>query len=398
MQRLVLGLMLVLATSACGDEEPVGPDRPEPLVTTCGRWLVDAEGKRVKLAGVNWYGASDTEHVVGGLDRVPLEQVVQTIVDLGFNSVRLPFSHEMLHLEEPVLLEHVAANDELIGKTPLEIYDAVVEALTGAGIFVIINSHTTHAMWCCSLDNDGAWYSSSYSEEQFISDWEMLSARYAQNPGVIGADLRNELRPALDPGGVIVPSWGGGGVSDWHAAATRTGNRVLAQNPNLLIVIEGLDSADNLTGVRDLPVVLERPNRVVYQSHQYEFFPSPPGDYQNPYGSMSAAELEQASHDKWGYILESGYPYTAPVVLGELGAASQTEWLTNLEAYMQKTDIDFMYWPLNGGPKASGDSEPYGLLEDDWTTVRADARLPALKALQAPRQGPGIDRDVGECE
>jgi endoglucanase len=361
------------------------------LVTTCDRWIVDGEGHRVKLAGVNWYGASDTEHVVGGLDVVPISAVVQTIVDLGFNSVRLPFSHEMLAVTTPAEPQHIAANPELSDKTPLEIYDAVVEALTAAQIFVILNSHTSHAMWCCSLDDDGVWYTADYDEERFMSDWEMLAERYAHDPFVIGADLRNELRPAFGEQGVVVPSWGGGGATDWHDAATRAGNRVLAKNPNLLIIVEGLDSADNLTGVRELPIVLEVANRVVYQSHQYAFFPTPPGDFQNPYGDMTAAELEQASHDKWGYILEPGEAYTAPVLLGEFGADSQNVWLDNLEAYMRQIDIDFTYWPLNGGPKASGDSEAYGLLEDDWTTVRSDARLSELQSLQMPTQGPGID-------
>src|SRR5690349_19750780 len=61
-------------------------------LSTCGRWIVDQDRRRVKLAGVNWYGASDVKHVVGGLDRMTLERIVGTIVELGFNSVRLPFS------------------------------------------------------------------------------------------------------------------------------------------------------------------------------------------------------------------------------------------------------------------------------------------------------------------
>jgi endoglucanase len=389
--RALLPLLFLLGGSGCGHDEPTRAAGPDPLVTTCGRWLVDGEGRRVKLAGVNWYGASDTEQVVGGLDVVPIASVVQTIVGLGFNTVRLPFSHEMLATDAAVAEEHIAANPELFGKTPLEAFDAVVEALTEAEIFVLLNSHTSHAMWCCSLDQDGVWFTADYDEERFMSDWEMLAERYAQNPFVIGADLRNELRPAFGEQGIIVPTWGGGGAADWHDAATRAGNRVLAKNPNLLIIVEGLDSADNLTAVGDLPIVLEVDHRVVYQSHQYAFFPTPPGDFEHPYGDMTAAELEQASHDKWGYLLQAGRPYTAPVLLGEFGAESQNAWLSNLEAYMAEIDVDFTYWPLNGGPKASGDSEPYGLLEDDWTTVRSDARIGALQALVEPTRGPGID-------
>src|SRR5207247_2102950 len=111
-------------------------------------------------------------------------------------------------------------------------------------------------------------------------------------------------------------------------------------------------------------VVLSAANRVAYEAHQYGFFPSPPGDTSHPYGGMDAAGLRAASYAKWGYILDPGQTYTAPVLLGEFGDSTETDWLVNLEAYMRDLDLDYTYWPLNGGPKANGDSEPYGLLED----------------------------------
>ena len=41
---------------------------PMPL-STSGRYIVDAHGRRVRLAGVNWYGAHEDDGVVSGLDR-----------------------------------------------------------------------------------------------------------------------------------------------------------------------------------------------------------------------------------------------------------------------------------------------------------------------------------------
>ena len=113
---------------------------------------------------------------------------------------------------------------------------------------------------------------------------------------------------------------------------------------------------------------------------------------------MDAAGLKAASYGKWGYIMDQGQPYTTPVLLGEFGSSSQNAWMDNLEAYLVELDMDYTYWPINGGPKASGDSEPYGLLEDDWTTVRRDGRIEALKTLQKATRGPGIDGPVGVCD
>ena len=269
--------------SASADAPGGGPRLP---LSTCGRWIVDRDGRRVKLAGVNWYGASDTKHVVGGLDKVALEQIVATIRELGFNSVRLPFSNVMLHVQEPAQPADLAANPALVGRTPLQVFDAVVEALTGAQLYVVLNNHTTHAMWCCGYDDDGLWFTSDYPEEKWLADWEMLTTRYAGNAWVIGADLRNELRPARTNGTIFptLVTWGGGGRTDWAAAAKRAGDRLLALNPDLLIFVEGIDSADNLTAVRRAPVFLDRPNRPVYEAHQYSFFPSLPATSPAPTG------------------------------------------------------------------------------------------------------------------
>jgi len=84
-----------------------------------------------------------------GLDRVPLAQVVAQFRAIGINSVRLPFSDEMLHDQRPVTDAAVAANPGLRGLTPLQVYDAVVAALTGAGLAVTLNNHTNTTRWCC---------------------------------------------------------------------------------------------------------------------------------------------------------------------------------------------------------------------------------------------------------
>lgn len=392
------------AEDASHDVVTTGAGVPEALpLSTCGRWIVDAQGRRVKLAGVNWYGANDVKLVVGGLAKVSLSSVVIKIRDLGFNSVRLPFSNEMLH-STTAITDAVAANPTLRGKTALEVFDATVEALTRAGLLVVLNNHSTHAMWCCNYDDDGLWYTGDYSEEQWIADWELVAQRYAANPRVIGADLRNEIRIAKPVTGIFprVPNWGGGDANDWRAAATRAGDRIAAKTPGWLIIVEGLNSADDLTAVGGNPIVLKTPRKLVYSAHQYGFFlpglPAIPG-VGGTYETMDAGQLSAASQKQWGYLTEPARPFTAPVWLGEFGdgATADPKWLTNLAAYLHETDVDWAYWAINGGPKASGDPEPYGLLEDDWTTVRDDWRLSTLRPLQSATRGPGIAGSAETC-
>ncbi len=367
--------------------EPLNPLGPSVPLRTEGRYIVDADGQRFKLASVNWYGASDIHYVVGGLDTAPLGDIVASIRALGFNSVRLPFSNEMLHAEvvDPA---HVAANPELVGLSPLEVYDAVVEALTDAGIVVLLNNHTTHAQWCCFLDTDGLWFTNDYTEEQWIDDWVMLVRRYAREPYVVAADLRNEVRVSTNGG---TPRWNED-PNDWRAAAMRAGNRILAENPDMLVVVEGINFPRvHLQGVADAPVVLDVPGRLVYAAHNYGFIGP---TLSTTYGEMDWPTFEAQMDLEWGYVVEEGHPYTAPVWVSEFGESGELDsspWFDNLIRYLREGDFDFAYWALNPGPKPSGEDEAYGLLEPDWVTPLDDFRTQALMEIAAPTTGPGVD-------
>ena len=100
-------------------------------LSTNGRFIVDAHGKRVRLAGVNWYGASEDLGVPAGLDRTDRNTLAELIAAQGFNCVRFPFSLWMLDQITPVPQQYLAANPGLHGFTPIEVYDACVKALTG---------------------------------------------------------------------------------------------------------------------------------------------------------------------------------------------------------------------------------------------------------------------------
>ncbi|MDQ0935839.1 hypothetical protein [Streptomyces turgidiscabies] len=110
-----------------------------PPLSTRGRWIVDADGDRFKLRSGNWHGASDTwngsgspdtdaDHHAGensgrmplGLDRAPMAEIIAGFQEIGINSVRLPFSNEMIHDSRPVTDESVAANPSLRGQKPLQ--------------------------------------------------------------------------------------------------------------------------------------------------------------------------------------------------------------------------------------------------------------------------------------
>jgi endoglucanase len=363
-----------------------------PLETT-SRWIVDSNGKRFKLASVNWYGAEEKDFVVAGLDFQDVHTIARAIRALGFNAVRLPFSNELVETDPVIADARLAANPSLLGETALAVMDAVIDALAEEGLVVILDDHMSDADWCCSTtDGNGLWYNAAYPESSWIADWRTMATRYLSQPAVVGADLRNELR-ASDAG---TPTWGGSDSTlDWHGAAERGGNAVLGVNPNLLVIVEGLNYSNDLTGAYSLPVVLPVANRLVYSPHDYAF--------DHPSG-VSASDLATDLGDEWGYILNQGQSYTAPIWVGEFGtcntsascvsgASDQGGWFAGFAAYLNDADIDWAYWAING-TEASGTGrtlgapETYGVLDVTWTTSASPALTSALQSLQPATQGP----------
>ena len=279
------------------------PDRGAPSVRvplhTQGRWIVDRRGDRVKLASVNWFGAESAEFVVGGLDKQPLSRIVRLIKRGGFNSVRLPWSNQLVEQNPVVSADLLAANRRLQGKRALDVLDAVIREAGRQGLMVILDNHRSRADWCCDEDHgDGLWYTREYPESAWIADWRTIARRYRHSKHVVAAELRNEIRPdpSLAPGPTTA-TWGDGDpLTDWRAAAERGGDAVLAANPRLLVIVGGTEYQGNLTGVAEDPVRLRRPHRVVYAPHDYRWFHS--NEELADYGAFKR-KLDQ----RWGYLL-----------------------------------------------------------------------------------------------
>lgn len=346
-----------------------------------GRDIVDANGRRFRLASVNWYGASDELFVPGGLEVRHRDDIARAIRRMGFNSVRLPYSDEMVVANPPILPHLLAANPDLAGSRALDVFQAVVEALTAQGIAVIVNNHITSATWCCGADPCDAGWANDHlppmlcrvrqTEAEWVAHWETVMARFVDNPLVIGADLRNEVR------GV----WGTMTWDMWARAAERAGNALLALRRDWLIVVGGTESGNDLTGVARRPVVLDVPGRVVYSAHVYSW--SGWGSLEGRYSRRKYPSFVQAMRRNWAYLVEGD---VAPVWVGEFGAPDRpgegdANYWANLLRYLKVLDADFGYWAINPRKPKDNDRETYSLVEDDWVTPLLDYRMKDLTEL-----------------
>ncbi|KAM0511366.1 hypothetical protein ACHAPE_009954 [Trichoderma viride] len=347
---------------------------------TQGRNIVDAEGHRFKLSSINWYGASDELFVPGGLDVQHRSAIAETIKKLGFNSVRLPYADELV-MKNPIIEPRlVLANPDLEGLHAMDVFEAVTTALTDAGLAVIINNHITRATWCCGADPCDAGWANDHlgpmcrvkqTEEEWIQHWESVMERFVHNPLVIGADLRNEVRGL----------WGTMPWSKWAAAAEKCGNRLLKMKSDWLIVVEGTESANDVSGARERPVQLDVDNRLVYSAHGYKW--SGWGSWEGRFAQRSYRSFVKTMRHNWAYLLEGD---VAPVWFGELGAPNDpsvgdVHYWRNLLKYLKSIDADFGYWALNPRKPEDNARESYSLTHDDWITPVLDYRMKDLLEL-----------------
>ena len=119
----------------------------------------------------------------------------------------------------------------------------------------------SEAGWCCSLeDGNGLWYTDKYPEVMFFEHWTRMAGRYLNNPLVIGADLRNEVRGITEEDGTVTYAlWGSGKTEqDWNLAAEEAGKRVLAANPGMLVIVGGIEYGNVLRPANWAPIQLPK--------------------------------------------------------------------------------------------------------------------------------------------
>ena len=329
---------------------------------TSGNRVLDSNGTQVRIAGINWYGFETSTAVANGLTAQDYKTILHTVKSLGYNTIRLPFSNQVVETPSYPNISYSnssgAINTDLQGLNSLQIMDKMVAYAGTIGLKIILDNHRSEAG--NSAEASGLWFTSSYPESAWINDWTALANRYLNNPTVVGFDLRNEPHNAFSGGAC----WACGGTNDWHLAAERAGNAVLGVNPKLLIFVEGTDaytSSDyywwggNLEGVSSSPVTLSIPNQLVYSAHDYG-----PAVYGQTWfnGSTTAASLDSVWTTHWGYVAKNGI---APVWLGEFGtpndaasvqnsaAGSEGQWFQSLVSYLAAdTTLNWTYWALNG--------------------------------------------------
>jgi endoglucanase len=368
------------------------PAKPDPLaglnyLHTDGAKILDSANNEVLLAGVNWFGLETDTLAPHGIWARNYEEMLDQIVQLGYNCIRLPFSNELFDSTLTPNGIDVYKNPDLKGLNGLQIMDKIVVGAGKRGLKIILDQHRP------TTDSQSPlWWTSELSQEDWIENWRALAQRYLGNDAVIGADLHNE--PSGDA------TWGSGDPqTDWPTAAEACAKEIQKINPHWLIVVEGIEKSQDsfgnvmdwtwqggeLIGARFRQIKLDVPNQLVYSPHDYGPSVYQQGWFDDP---KFPANLPAFWDFHWGYIHKQGI---APILVGEFGGTSvgtdpEGQWQRAIVNYLKTNGIHYTYWALNANSADTG-----GLLAPDWTTVNQDKQ-----DLLKTHQGKLLGNKAGE--
>lgn len=366
-------------------------DVPEPTtddwLSVKGNKIVDKNGKEVWLTGVSWFGYNTGTNTFDGLWTCDLNTSIAAIADHGFNLLRVPISAELINNwaagNYPTANFNQATNSYLVGMTSLEIFDYVIGLCRANGLKIMMDIHSAKTDSMGHMKN--MWYEGDVTEEDYLAALSWMAKRYKDDDTIIAYDLKNEPHGKANENPRA--KWDSSSDPDnWRYIAEKAANAVLSENPNALVMVEGIEIyptdiksngdfsstnpgdyfstwwGGNLRGVRNDPVNLGKyQNKLVYSPHDYG-----PAVYQQEWfkGDYTYESLyEDAWKDNWLYISEEGI---APLLIGEWGGfmtRPNLKWMTYLRQLIKEKRINHTFWCFNAN---SGDTG--GLVKDDFVT------------------------------
>jgi aryl-phospho-beta-D-glucosidase BglC (GH1 family) len=347
-----------------------------------------AESPDIKrLTGVNWFGFETGAAVPHGLWARDYKSMLKQIKDLGFNCIRIPWADEMLnkHPNNITINEwvndpytgHQGLNLDLAGRSSLEVLDKIIEEAGRLDLRIILDCHSR------ALDgymSETLWYTDEWPESRWILDWVSITQRYLHNPAVVAFDINNEPHGGLHGTAMKPPaSWGynveGYGDTDWKAAAERCTAAIRQVNPDIIIIIQGVqESSDgsnywwgsNHKDLKEYPVTSIPGSKLMFSVHEYGPSVTPQPWFDDP---AFPNNLEALWRDRFWFIYEENI---AGLYIGEMGLKEEEaqdqssiayQWFTKwLEFAGNK--VHWTYWCWNPN---SGDTG--GILKDDWVSV-----------------------------
>lgn len=323
-------------------------------------------GSPITLRGINWFGAETGTHVFHGLWARNWKDMIVQIKQLGFNAVRVPFCPATLH-ESPVVSIDYEKNPDLAALNSTQVLDKILQEMNTQELYILLDHHRPD---CESISQ--LWYTDQYSENEWISDLQLVANRYKHLEYFLGLDIKNE------PHGKA--TWGTGNKkTDWNTAAEKAGQAILSTNQNLLIFVQGIQESSSCSsdgghwqGGNFEPQNCTPISTTAIPSHKLVFSPHVYGPDVWNQEYFSAVNFPSNMENFWekhfGFLTGTNSTIVPGEWGGKYGTGGGNEkditLQNNLVSYFIKKGIcNSFYWDFNPNSTDTG-----GILQDDWIT------------------------------
>jgi len=335
-----------------------------------------ANGTPFVIKGVTWEGFEGDWFVADGLWAAKVDDIINKIVQNGFNTVRFTIAMEIVLTPRTPYIDaiNVGLNPEFASAqrpTAFSVLQAIINKLATLNVLVVISASSHSGLL---PGHDELWYSEDYDMPTVFQFWETLSIQLCTSWNVIGVDLWDR------PYGVA--RWGNFSTSpetDWAKGSASLGNFVNDKCSRWLLFVQGVSQnnvgekwfwGSDLRGARSTPVALSAPamNRLVYS------VPVWPPSYNGPSlfdGNMTYFSDPAFPNNMpaiWDYQFgwipaETGVPLVLSNWGANIGSQADRAWFDTLVTYLLEKNIGIGFTRLNP------DEPVKGIILPDWVTV-----------------------------
>ncbi|KAJ0972801.1 hypothetical protein J5N97_020760 [Dioscorea zingiberensis] len=337
--------------------------------------------------------------VAEGLSKQPLDYISNIIRTSGFNCVRLTWAIQMITnttysnitVRESFILnglnDTAAAlaflNPGIIDLPLLQAFQAVIESLGRNGIMVVVDNHVSKPGWCCSNnDGNGFFGDLHFNPDEWLNALATMASQFRGMSNVVAMSLRNELRGHRQ------------NTPDWYKYMQQGAEAVHKANPDLLVILSGLNFDTNLDFLKLKQVNLSFSGKLVFEFHWYTF--SNRQGWKNGNLNDICSGSSDSVMKRAGFLLDD-----YPLFMSEFGInqdgknIGDNHYIGCVLALAAEHDLDWALWSLPGSyykrQGKRGVAETYAVVSYDWDTIRNPTFMQMLSSITLPFRGPGVD-------
>ncbi|CAJ1947459.1 unnamed protein product [Sphenostylis stenocarpa] len=209
-----------------------------------------------------------------GLDKRPLKDIIGEIVEHKFNCVRLTYAiymwtryvHDNVNatftsLDVPGVVQGIAKNNPFVlSMTHVQVFDSVVRELGIQNVKVLLDNHVSEPKWCCNDDDEnGFFHDRHFNPQEWVYGLTLAAKHFNGNHVIVAMSLRNELHGPRQ------------NLYDWYRYMSKAAVSIHKTNPNVLVVISGLNYDTELQFLKSKPLKIDLGKKMVFETHLYSW-------------------------------------------------------------------------------------------------------------------------------